>query len=518
MVISDTIMSRHLFIFWICFNTVTLTGCSLPAIKETPESVYLPHHEAASTRLGRSITPVVAQHPELSGFYPLNHSLDAFASRMLLIAAADKTLDVQYYIWRRDLTGLLLLQALYEAAERGVRVRLLLDDNGTSGLDDILTNLNNHPNIQVKLFNPFTNRQVKISRFLWDFRLANRRMHNKSIIADNSAAIVGGRNIGNEYFGADDGFLFNDLDVLAIGAVINETSADFDRYWNFQLSYPVNQIIDSDSEALSGQLSDDLKKITTNPASQHYMKAVENSALVKKLINQEEFLYWSKIELVSDDPEKITNSSIPKQYLLFQMNNIIGHPRHRLDIASPYFVPGKKGLKHLTELRQQGIDIRILTNAREATDVIAVHSGYARYRKPLLQAGIQLYEMQREPTAAMQPETSRLFGSSATSLHAKTFAIDGQRVFIGSFNFDPRSALLNTEMGYIIHSSELANSIHKTFTDQVPAESYRLTLSADEKLRWQQADGMVYQREPGSSFSGDLLLNILSVLPIEGLL
>lgn len=220
-----------------------VSGCALPSLDGRSASRALSPEESRATALGRALRPEALRHPGLTGVSPLPDAHDAFASRVLLSMAAEKTLDVQYYIWHDDVTGMLLLRALYQAAERGVRVRLLLDDNGTAGLDDDLAALATHPNIEIRLFNPFVVRQPKWLGYAYDFSRLNRRMHNKAFIADNQALIAGGRNVGDEYFGASDGMLFNDLDVLLVGEVVDSASRDFDRYWGSRSAYPVARIL-----------------------------------------------------------------------------------------------------------------------------------------------------------------------------------------------------------------------------------------------------------------------------------
>ncbi|WP_262358491.1 phospholipase D-like domain-containing protein, partial [Bordetella pertussis] len=222
---------------------ILLGACTLPPPVDRTASHALDATQARATPLGQGVGELADTHPGLSGFHVLGDAQDAFAARMLLARAATRTLDVQYYIWRNDMTGTLLLQALHAAAERGVRVRLLLDDNGISGLDDALAALDAHPNAEVRLFNPFPTRSFKALGYLTDFSRLNRRMHNKSFTVDNQATIIGGRNIGDEYFGATDGVLFADLDVLAVGPVVGDVSAEFDAYWASESAWPAGPLL-----------------------------------------------------------------------------------------------------------------------------------------------------------------------------------------------------------------------------------------------------------------------------------
>lgn len=479
--------------------------------------------EAAETRLGRAIAPQVQQHPGLSGIHTLADPLEAFAARMLLAHAAERTLDVQYYIWRGDQTGTMLLQALLAAAERGVRVRLLLDDGGTSGLDPMLAALVLHPMVEVRLFNPFVVRKPKSIGYLTNFSRANRRMHNKSFTADNQASILGGRNVGDEYFGATDGVLFSDMDVLTVGAVVPEVSQDFDRYWASPSSYPSNTILRAVSVNDMQALHAEAKRIELSDAARAYTQAVQKTQFIQQLLQQELPLEWAKATLVSDDPLKGLNKAKHKGLLITQLDKVVGKPEHSLALVSPYFVPTKSGVQAMTQMRQSGVRVRVLTNSYEATDVPLVHAGYAKHRKALLEQGVELYEMQRLAPPSIHRRLNPL-GSSGSSLHAKTFAVDGERAFVGSFNFDPRSALLNTEMGLIIDSPTLAQQIEGAFDAQILGLSYRVELSSSGELQWQQRTEAGREAsapltvEPGSSFLSRSLMCLLSLLPIDWLL
>ncbi len=497
-------------------------ACSLPPPPERVLSSAFGPEQTAKTRLGRASAAQVARQPAgKSGVHALFDPLEAFASRMLLALAAEQSLDVQYYIWHADQTGTLLMQALVDAAERGVRVRLLLDDGGTSGLDDRLAALAEHPQIEVRLFNPFVLRWPKPIGYVTDFSRANRRMHNKSFTADNQATIIGGRNIGDEYFGATDGVLFSDLDVLAIGPIVPEVSADFDRYWASASAWPVQHILPAPQGTGLEALEEQAKRIHASPESRAYADAVRNTAFVTELLEQRLALDWSVVRMVSDDPAKGLAKAERSGLLVDQLYHLLGAPQRSLSLVSPYFVPTASGVQTLEALRKRGVAVQILTNAYEATDVPLVHAGYAQYRKPLLQSGVALYEMQSTASGG-KDQVARLkpLGSSGSSLHAKTFAVDGERAFVGSFNFDPRSALLNTELGFLIDSPVLAQQIERSFETQVPKRSYTLGLSDNGEVVWRDfADPPSEHRvEPGSSWWSRAGLAVLGWLPIEWLL
>ncbi len=502
---------------------VVLSGCALPPLSDRPESRSVPAEQTAHTRLGSTIAPMAAEHPGESGIVFLQNAYDAFAARALLAEGADATLDVQYYIWQADITGIMLLDVLYRAAERGVRVRLLLDDNGISGLDDTLAALHTHPNIEVRLFNPFVVRSPKWIGYLTSFSRLNHRMHNKSFTADNQAAIIGGRNIADEYFGAGSGALFADLDVLAIGPVVNELSRDFDRYWASASAYPASAILPEPGAEDLAKVVETARECSASTEASQYVCAVAESEFLKNLLAGDLEFVWSPVSMVSDDPAKVLGEKSEKGLMSRQLAQAMGNPEHSITLVSPYFIPTKAGVEMFRKLESQGVQLRVLTNSLEANDVAMVHAGYAKYRKPLLEAGVQLYELRK--VAGEKPvERSlqdNLMGSSSSSLHAKTFAVDGKRLFVGSFNFDPRSVHINTELGFVIESPELAGLMESHFEEQVRVTAYEVVLDDDGDLRWIERNGeeeVRHSSDPGVGLLKRMLVSVFSVLPIEGLL
>lgn len=501
-----------------------LVGCAqLPPLDPRPESTALTG--TGDTRLGRAVGLAAAAHPGLTGIHPLNDARDAFAARVLLADVADRSLDVQYYIWHRDLSGQLLFAALKDAADRGVRVRLLLDDNNTSGLDPAIAALDAHPHIEVRLFNPFPLRGPRMLGYLTDFSRLNRRMHNKSFTADNQVTIVGGRNVGDEYFGATDGTVFADLDVIAAGPAVQEVSKEFDRYWSSESAYPAARLVPPADEAARAAYAEELAQHRASPEAAGYVAAVRESDIVQALLAGRLSQEWASVQLVSDDPAKGLDRARAEGLLTHQVGLIFGAPASRVDLVSPYFVPEQAGVDLFTGMQARGVKVRILTNALEANDVAPVHAGYAKWRKPLLAAGVQLFELKRQAEAPKTKEKDKakgLGGSSGSSLHAKTFAADGRRAFVGSFNFDPRSARLNTELGLIIDSPRLAEAIGGTFDRDVPLVAYEVKLTGSGDLVWVErfAEGppVEYTSEPHTGFFKRALIQVLSVLPIDWLL
>ncbi len=497
---------------------LALHGCSpFPLPGDRPVSHA--QRDTDDTRLGRAVAPRVEAHPGTSGIVALSGGRDAFAARALLADAAERTLDVQYYIWHADLSGMLLFDALHRAAERGVRVRLLLDDNNTVGLDSLLLALHRHPNIEVRLFNPFRQRDWRWVGYLTDFSRLNRRMHNKSFTADNQVTIVGGRNVGDEYFGAGQEFLFVDLDVMAIGPVVDDVSTDFDRYWASASAWPVDRVVADTGvpgvEAFEAQAM----RIRQDPAAAEYVRAVAAQPFVRELLSGTLPFEWAPTRMVSDDPAKGLGQAKESAMLPSQLAELLGQPRVELELVSAYFVPAATTAAFV-RMAGDGVRVRILTNSLEATDVVAVHAGYAKRRRPMLEAGVELYETKGR--SAPPPTRDHGFaGSSAASLHAKTFSVDRRRIFVGSFNFDPRSAHLNTEMGFVIESPVLADRIADIFDERIVSHAYTVRLGETGSLQWvEQLNGerIVHDEEPHASVGRRFVVWVLSLLPIEWLL
>ncbi|QCB47715.1 phospholipase D family protein [Hydrogenophaga sp. PAMC20947] len=502
----------------------SLSGCGvLPALEGRHETRAF--DDTASTRLGQASAPPAQTHPGQSGVLALAEGREAFATRMLLAEAAERSLDVQYYIWHPDFTGTLLMQALRQAADRGVRVRLLLDDNNTEGLDEILAAMDSHANIQVRLFNPFVQRNWRWLGYLTDFGRLNRRMHNKSFTADNQATIMGGRNIGDEYFDAGQAVSFVDLDVLAVGAVVPRVSADFDRYWASASAYPVASLLPAAAPQALDALTQGAAQVRSNRAAEPYLTALAKSDFVRRLVAGELELEWTTVRLVSDDPAKGLGQAPPEALLPKRLAEVLGKPERELLLVSPYFVPTARGTEALTELMSQGVAVSVLTNSLAATDVPAVHAGYAKRRPALLAAGVKLFELKPDRGEAARSRRSDrgLAGSSGASLHAKTFALDRRRTFVGSFNLDPRSAALNTESGLVIDSPTMAAAIADVFENHLAARAYTLRLNGEGRIEWLDrpspaAPPQLHPAEPQTRLWKRTMVKLLSWLPIEWLL
>lgn len=562
-------MLRPSLLHRLCLGILVLmlAACAgLPdAVPRTPSKALT---DTGDTAIGRAVAPMLAPHPGLSGFHPLTEGPDAFAARIALVKVAQRSIDLQYFIWHSDTTGLMLWEALWQAAERGVRVRVLLDDHHTTGQDALLAALDAHPNIELRLFNPHVSRKFRSFDFALDFSRVNRRMHNKSLTIDNQVTIVGGRNVGDEYYGAGQGVAFQDLDVLGIGPVVRDVSAEFDLYWNHDVVYPAAAVLPPAASDAMVAVQASWERLQTDPAAQLYIDAVRRTRVARQIAAHRLPFEWATARVVHDSPEKGRRTLGREELLATRLIELMGSPRKELDLVSPYFVPGKESTGMLIDFAQRGVKVRVLTNSLLATDVVPVHAGYSRYRLQLLQGGVQLYELkpqytaQRWDTAGTQaklaregrlpvrqevlpeddedehdgPSSARVRsgfgsgsgsggssgGSSASALHAKTFGTDRRLLFVGSFNLDPRSERLNTEMGVVIDSPAMAEAMSSLMDDVVPQRAYEVRLQPDgHSLEWVERTPQgeqVWREEPGSTRWKRLMINVLQALPIEWLL
>lgn len=502
---------------------LSLAGCAaLPAHVERAESRALP--DTGYTRLAQEGRSALVGHPGESAFLPLSSGVDALLARLALAEAAERSLDVQYYIWRNDLTGRHFANALLRAADRGVRVRVLIDDVGAQANDETLLALDAHPAIEIRLFNPVASRRFRVAGMLGDFERLNRRMHNKSFVADNQAAILGGRNIGDEYFGASGEVAFGDLDILTFGPGVRDVSEAFDRFWNAPPSIPIAALLQRKGDAIQ------LDSVRASLSA--FVDAQRDSPYVTKALPRlgemlaagRQGITWGKAHVLYDDPGKVGRSRDDAQGRLLPQFAGLGRPiESELLMVSPYFVPGEAGVSWLRALVRRGVRVTVLTNSLAATDVGAVHAGYQRYREDLLQGGVRLYELKPHATAGTQAKAENTgMGSSRASLHAKTFVFDRRAVFIGSLNLDPRSIELNTEIGVVCDSAHLARHIAMNVEGKLASIAWRVERDVDSsggaKLTWvesgPQGEHRLYE-EPEVSAWRRLSVWFLGLLPIE---
>lgn len=447
--------------------------------------------------------------PTMSGLMLVSDNGEAFAARALAARSATATLDLMYYLWHDDHTGRLLGREVVQAAERGVRVRILLDDVNPRASDAAYLALNSHPNIEVRLFNPSGMRAGSLLRgieMLARLFAMTRRMHNKAWIADGKVAIVGGRNIGDAYFDQAD-TNFRDLDVLLTGPAAGQAADIFERYWRCDLAKPVHTL----NPSARPRRADIVAHVAPR---RDLSEAIDGKQSIEEFIAASDDMRWAGTARVIADPPEKAFGRRRRNWLMRELMPVIESSRRRLEIVSPYFIPGRKGLSVLTKLVRRGVAVTVLTNSLAATDVAAVHGAYANYRKRLLKRGVKLFEL--------QPFSGRrnisVFGSKGASLHTKAFAVDDRIGFVGSFNFDPRSVSLNAEMGVMFDDEKLVEQLRGCFArEQSPHASYAVSLR-DGRLSWEGIDDgawKVLRREPEAALSRRMIAALVRFLPIE---
>lgn len=458
----------------------------------------------------------------LSGYHVLATSGEAYGARRLLSQQARQSIDMQYYIWHHDASGRQMLRDVLAAARRGVQVRLLLDDlNTDSELDQLLFALDAQPNISVRLINPKPLRGVKSLNFVLGAPRYHRRMHNKSMTFDGTVSIIGGRNIGDEYLTQDSATAFADLDIALAGIAAQQIEDSFAAYWDSPLAFDITRLVKPDPHAQARLLAE----LRLPHPSPNLPKA--DHRLQQQIFGKNPWR-WAAVAVFADPAAKLLKQDHKDQRLVHRLTEVIGVPQQRLSLVSSYFVPTRRGVTTLTQLAQRGVDVRVLTNALSATDVPIVQAGYSKHREPLLRGGVRLYEL--KPTADLNPtakthRANHRFTQRAhpanTSLHSKAFAVDERLVFIGSYNLDPRSANINTELGVVVYDAALAREFHRALDDINLSNSYRLVLNKDGRIVWQSLDeGAEHDttREPYRKPVVQELLKIATYLPIEWLL
>ena len=471
----------------------------------------------ALTRLGQFFGPAAAAHPGLSGFSLLSQAREAFITRLALADLAERNLDMQYYIWDGDTTGRIIVDRVMRAADRGVRVRLLVDDPYYKASDQVKAALDAHPNVEIRLFNPTKSRRWSRLDFLVDFRRLNRRMHNKLMVADNSAAIVGGRNIGDDYYGVNTIANFRDLDVLAVGPVVGDLSEVFDRYWNSASTVPISTIVArpygaADLDALLARLRQEIAAADyPYPIDQDLADMVAQSAELR------DSLVWATGCIIADDPEAITRRKAADDVVTFIRGRVV-ELKEELLAEAPYFVLPARAQATIKALHGRGVRVRVLTNSLASNNQLAAHSCYAKTRRRLLENGMELYEL-RPDTDAFRSGWALGSGRSRAALHTKAMVFDRKAVFIGSFNLDPRSAVINTEAGLYIESPELAERLMANMAIGVaPANSYRVFLDPNGGIVWETAQNeeiVSYRDEPETGFRRRFVANLVKLLPID---
>jgi len=497
---------------------LVLSGCATVNFDyPRTESSYDP--DTADTYLGQRVAPSVAEHPGESAFLLQSDGVDALGARVVGAFHAERTIDVQYYLIKPDPIGLVFIEALLKAADRGVRVRVLLDDVFTAGYDDAMAALDEHPKIEIRIFNPVARGGSRLLNGLSDAGRVNRRMHNKTFIVDNQAAIIGGRNIADEYFAGRKDRNFGDLDAVVYGPIVTDLSRMFDIYWNDRLAVPIRALVDlpEDLPAIQARLREQFEASRKALDQTPYAEALLGSVWKLDRVGAREF-DWAPYELIYDLPGKTRKEALaPEDSILTPLRKAILDAQESVLILTPYFVLQKPAFALIQELIDRGVEIRVVTNSLASTNQPLVHSGYAPLRKKLVEMGVKLYEVRPDAPAAGADRVQGEEDAEAT-MHIKAFVVDAKTVFLGSFNFDPRSAFINTESGVIIDSPELGSWAVEQ-TDAVLAErTYELSLTDRYQLRWRTVkDGteVIYKKDPETTGWERFKIGFWSLLPIK---
>ncbi|MFT6465621.1 phospholipase D family protein [Halopseudomonas sp.] len=508
-------LKQYLLVGSISALLIGLTACATPL----PEHDVSPSYSMDVPAQGL-LSTYMRQQPvddlKKSGFYILDRGVDALSARLQLIDMTETTLDLQYYIYSGDVTGGLIAERILAAADRGVRVRILLDDIGNSMSDKAVATLDRHTNIELRLFNPVSmrNKWFKLPSKIVEFGRINNRMHNKLMVADNLAMITGGRNIGDEYYTLSERD-FQDIDLLGIGPISQEASESFDAFWNSPLSIPASVVYANAKQGTLNRMRKGLASHRKRQAQKPYIQAMEDSPFSRSLIDGRLKLYWGHSDWLADPPSKADahspNSEDP--YLARILGNHLLDVHSEVLMKSAYFIPGQRGVEALTGVVAQGADVSVLTNSLATTDVLAVHSSYAPYRVPLLKGGVKLWELQ--PMAAKQSRPNTFISESVASLHAKSFVFDRYKLFIGSINIDPRSIELNTEAGVMVYQKELSEQLADLFQRWTEDDyAFELRLGEGDRLEWHTKD-QTWTSEPEAGRIRRFMSWMLDWLPIE---
>jgi len=477
---------------------LVLSGCSTVSFDQA-KSYSQAVTSFEDTALGGYAAAKVEEQEGLSGFYPLKEGMDALGMRLRLAETAEKSLDLQYFLMKNDLAGAAVANALLKAAYRGVRVRFLLDDIFTTVPDDSFLLINQHPNIEIRIFNPVSRKGFSKLNFVGQFDQANRRMHNKSFTADNAISIVGGRNIADEYFQLKTDTVFVDFDVLAVGPIATEISHSFDEYWNHSRAVPIEQFIkDTNTESLetvSQEIAEELDEIYDSV----YEKALRSN-LLRDLIDDRQQLFAAPAHVIADSPDKLINEvNETHMRLARELGDIIQNAEKEVMFISPYYVPGNNGVQMIRDLVQKGVRVLVVTNSLASNNHVPVHSAYARYRRDVIQAGAELYEIRANAARDLNPTGE---GPDNLTLHTKTIYIDRKKIFVGSLNLDPRSIDLNAEMGLLVESEAMVEMLLENRDKNLTTNAYRVLVNDNGNLEWHctiENQNIIETKEPLTS-------------------
>ena len=510
---------RQLQYFILTIALVFLTACSVvpKTYLRTPSHALTTYK---STDIGKIIEKEVARHPGKSGFDVIRYGREAFTTRIAMTDLTDKTLDLQYYLWEPDETGRLLALHTLHVADRGVKVRVLLDDIGLQGRDDMIAAMDAHPNIEIRIFNPFSNRGLHALDFITDTNRVNHRMHNKTVIMDNAFAIVGGRNIGNHYFGVSKDINFRDMDIAAVGPIVRDISKMYDYFWNGKWSVPIS-VVTKKTYTMS-DLEKERKKLEVKVAKDRYPYPLtqDSRKLQRELKQLLKKFVWTEGEVIYNDPEQMKLSAQKQSTtIIHALHERLEKARKSVYVEAAYFVPRCQGIVNLKKMRERGVQVRILTNSLKANDVLAAYAGYERYRKDLLKDGIELYELRDDAGGSKIINDDPTKSDVRSGLHAKIMVFDEKDVFVGSFNLDPRSSTINTEGGLYVKSPVLAKRIMAYMKEGILAKNaYRLKLDKEGHITWSTVENgkeVIYTSEPKVGAWDKMKVNLLQMLPLE---
>ena len=512
--------------YYLLLLLLLISGCAtVPKDVDRPVSYAVAETETVHTVLGDLVFPEEEKHSGLSGFMLQDQGKISFDTRLALVDLAEKSIDIQTYIWKQDTISGILAERLLAAADRGIRIRILIDDFTLRNRDFGIATFDAHPNVSIRVFNPFGNRfyigPINLRRkfeLITDLSRLNYRMHNKVFVVDNQIGLVGGRNIADEYYGYSNKYNFLDIDLLASGPVINDVSRGFDIYWNSERAYPITAFrkhppeetipeLYSNFRARVGDRRRELGLVTLQPQNQ--LEFLQQ--MVSKFI-------WANAEAIIDNPDKADETEANPVGVFKGLRNNVLESGSEIFIVSPYFIPGSEISNSLTEYRNRGVSIRVLTNSMAAADHSSTFSGYARYRKVVLSNGAELFELKPDVSSFVLEED--IPGSSGNGgVHAKVMMFDRKRVFVGSFNLDPRSINLNTEIGLLVHSEELTVQVAELIDELIqPDNSWQVTLDDKGELVWQgsvNGSSVIHNSDPEAGGWRKFKIFIFSLLPIE---
>ncbi|NWK54939.1 phospholipase D family protein [Verrucomicrobiaceae bacterium N1E253] len=482
-----------------------------------PKTVSHAWQQPETSRVGGLFEREAAKHPGKSGFQVIPDNRRAFTDRVALAEFAEKTLDVQYYMWNNDTIGKTLAERVIASADRGVRVRFLVDDINLKRRDSLAAAMSAHPKIEVRLFNPALHREWKMLEAGLSFKRMNKRMHNKVMIMDNACAIIGGRNIGDEYFGVHPEFNMRDLDIVAVGPIVRDISHSFDEFWNSVAAIPIEVLVDEPSDMEDFKRSLALLKKQVAQADYPFSLDRDLKSLEANLSGISRNLIWARGEVFHDSFRSMKEAG-RGETVLEQLHREVSSAQREIFVESAYFVMRDPGVETAGSLEKRGVRIRVLTNSLASNDVIAAQAGYRKHSQALLACGVELYEL-RPDAAVVKADVMGDRKHARTSLHTKALVIDGNRAFVGSYNLDPRSAEINSEIGLMVYSPVFAGKVRDYLNQGVkPENAYRVSLTKRGRQQWQtQVDGRVHtwSREPETNAWTRWKSKMFGWLPIE---